>query len=485
MVRGCVVNLRGGYRQRCMANDTTCKSCFGMACNKEKHFSECYVTDLDQLDVEPAHETKSSPQICSKYTDMCFVQTLPNGTVIRGCIEEYAAQYNLSLSDFILKNPIESYQICSTPLCNNDEVKPLNCYTCSSGNSRECAEKKNYKLKECPVEVKSTGCYHFDSGAFVSRGCMADLNIEDRVRCEMESNDCKKCLSDRCNNKETFLQCISSNNDIDIARSQICKSYDDKCLIHTTSNGTVQRGCLKELIRFSVNEDWQNAGIFETCDTDRCNNREIESEKCVVCSEIEDIRCEAAPTSDMIEECPLKGEKLGCYLRQERGYVRRGCMSQLDFESQSECKAGKGVCKSCAGDACNKKPSFEICADSYLEISEDKKVKNGRLCPDYMDQCYTHMENGFITRNCTGDDLIADLEDCAADPNHCALCSGSMCNADKIETETCISCDSHIDGRCAGSMLQQGVAITKCPLSLRKGCYHHIDNIGHHKRGMK
>lgn len=504
-MRGCVVELTNeNDKKQCLENDPTCKTCFEVGCNKKMQYLQCLVTDEDQSKAWNNFESLSSPGACKKYDDECFIQVIGKDTVIRGCVGDYAAQNDLPLNFLSSVENKRIYQICSGHLCNDELVNPMYCLACNSINDQKCADDPMahmYFRKRChPLEVHHSGCYHFTNGSYVERGCISDLNDEWRVECESDSENCKKCVGLECNYKNEFLKCLSGFDDSNSKHeSKLCRRYNDECFIHAGAvDGKVRRGCLSDLIDSPVSgidiiSDCRNLKICERCTWPNCNKRELEKEHCIVCSsEDEDNNyCKYGPTLEMRQQCPASLKLHGCYLSYG-DVTTRGCVSQLDAEQRNECNDLNSQCKICHGDVCNKKRYFDECSDCSTEIDGDKCTVDPwnvtqRRCPNYMDQCYTHIENGFVRRNCTGDDFIP-IADVCANSKHCVLCSGWRCNGLEIKRDQCISCDSNENPNCKNvETLDDNADVQKCPISVKpEGCYHFVDEQnGHHLRGNR
>lgn len=434
-------------------------------------------------------------KICENYDDTCFV--LANGNdVVRGCSDEYIRNENLD-SKFFGQLPDPKYQLCSEPLCNDDDVKQLHCYECDSASNASCVETvTNDMLKSCTLEVH-TGCYHYkDSESnVVRRGCLADLSDDHRELCETDSDQCKKCLRSGCNAKLNFQRCLTCDNNPSVCHSELCKRYDDECYIHV-SNNTVRKGCLSHTADAPFNgvdivNDCNKTDLCEKC-SDRvdCNDKTIPGEYCLVCDSQSSSNCTEQPNHDMRTKCPLAVKEMGCYLAKDsESDVTRGCLSGLSFNDRHICKGNNDTCKPCMGDSCNIKRSFQSCfeCDSEDDGPDCEQANSDALrkliCTDYMGECYTRLENGNITRGCIGDANVPESANCS-DPNTCTPCSDEEnCNNVPITAGTCISCDSITDKWCRAN-LTNAVNET-CSLSLLPPeCYHSINQTtGHVKRG--
>lgn len=509
--------------QKCLANDDSCKTCFETdGCNRQQRFSECFVTDQPLTSAEPPYEfdTKSSPKICVKYNDTCFTQVLKNDTVIRGCVNEYAAENDLP-SSLLSENEgnNRTYQTCSSPLCNEKPLAASFCFACNSIDDSKCRENPIETVK-CPMEINPSGCYHFDNGSYVERGCIAKLNADQRVNCESDSENCKKCAGNECNDKSKFLACYSYDTSKNVtegrsyselfanANRTVCKRYDNECYIHVF-NETVRRGCLNDAEDESVtipnipSDCKDNPKVCELCSGYLCNDRILSAEYCYSCRSptMKNDDCQLGPKPNMKIKCPLTLKKFGCYLWTDKfeygnrnAHVSRGCVSDLDPKSRSVCETPStdATCKICDGDGCNGKVFFQTCVDSSSETDENcvecysKHSKiNTRQCEDYMAQCYTHVENGIVTRNCT-DSLVNTSEKCTSDPKHCLPCSGALCNGQAVERDICVSCDSEVDPNCRSiSNTTDESIFTEYPISIiNTGCFHFVDrSTDRHIRG--
>ncbi|XP_055307068.1 uncharacterized protein LOC129571321 [Sitodiplosis mosellana] len=489
VVRGCVVELKEIEKEKCMANDETCKTCFGASCNRKKNFSQCYVTDEPYTPLPLPYYTKASPKFCAKYNDQCFIQVLENDTVIRGCVEEYAAEHDLS-QKFLSENvPDNKYQLCSEPLCN-EKLDPIYCYSCDSSNL-SCTKIRSDFQKQCPLEAKSSGCYHSIKGDYAERGCISELEGDTRTECQSDSEHCKKCIGNYCNNAKGFSRCLWSNQTDYIGVSRLCSKYNDLCITHASDS--IRRGCLHDWIEeqpngIDIKADCENPNICEKCSGQDCNKRFIGREYCLACSS--SFECKHFVNEKMRVMCPFAVQSLGCYQRQDNvSSVERGCASSLNPMELSECQSTDSNCKTCLGDSCNNKISFTTCVDCSSEIDGDDCQNNTiflkeQRCPNYSDQCYIRFENGVITRNCT-DNVLVTPKECDKSRD-CHLCTGNRCNGRIIEPEVCMVCDSANDPACnSTTVLKEESYIKQCPLSLKEaGCFHYMNrNTEQHVRG--
>lgn len=495
--------MEGDERTKCIANDDTCKTCSRDGCNKKASFSECLATegavsiDIKSTDYKPKSQSENElffTKICKDYNDACFILTNDSNLVTRDCFHEYLQKTGL-YTNYIFENyKSSSYEMCSEPLCNDQDIQEMHCVSCNSQTDKNCVDGTSTGRKRCELEVNPSGCYHFNDGLHVERGCISDLALDRREMCESDSDECKSCIGNECNSKASFQKCIKAVPGINLNISTICRRYVDECYTHIYNN-EIRRGCVGDLIDVpiegvDIENDCKNDAICELCsDTNDCNGREIATEHCLVCS-TDDVFCSTNPSTDMSETCPLALKPFGCYLVKDIGLsAKRGCVLQLEEQERQNCQ--NSTCKTCIGNNCNLKRSFQKCINCNSEVDMNCKEKaynqqtlaNEMLCPNYLGECYTLVQDGHVIRNCTGDEVIPNADTCTENPENCKLCSDrGTCNGEPVKTLTCASCDSSIDASCATNITFS--SFETCQLSIQpQTCYHSIDSMGVHKRG--
>lgn len=515
-----MIDLKGAEKENCLANGDTCKTCIeGDKCNHHSDFLKCFMTDDPITNASEPHQfdTKSSPKICQNYNDKCFLKVLENDVVMRGCVKEYGARHDLSVDSFIEAANNLTFEVCSTYLCNGTPLKPSFCYVCNSDSEKNCIRNpKPQSIMNCPLELRPSSCYHFIYENYVERGCLSAKDKKDREFCESDSENCKICEGNECNKLEKFQSCFWNNEtqlvnqEGDVGVSKVCREYNDECFI-IASNNSIRRGCVSEAhLDIDIINDCSDSNVCEKCTGYECNNRTIESEYCIACSSGKDNHtfnkkygnCKFDFYPDSKVKCTASLKKRGCFLHRAsaESSVERGCVVSLDLEEQHKCQnaSENSSCKICMGEYCNIKRAFQTCiaCDSNIDgeacIEANRswktafKLKN-RQCPNYMDQCYTRVENGIVSRNCT-DDNINSIQNCENDPKHCKVYSNSLGNENPIERNICVVCDSDIDKRCRPQEIIKDEDLFKeFPLTINEeGCYHFVDkNTNRHIRGIK
>lgn len=500
MRRGCVQDLDRRSKHLCLIQSDTCKTCFGNDCNERAHIQKCYTTN-GEIDVSTEASSLNSIKVCKSYNDVCFTLVNHGKTILRDCLSEYSDKNNLQINFLTEFHNKTDYYMCSSPLCNDRNITPTFCLQCDSNSDANCPDPSTDEWKkdakhQCPFELTPSGCYHFIEGTHIRRGCIAELDDDKRKVCESDGDLCKKCIGDQCNDKTRFQKCLHYDElNSNVTESKTCPKYLDECFARIAGE-SIHRGCVSDLIRSMPSQsasflsDGNEKGVLKICSgTDNCNDKQIENEHCIVCDDAKD--CKNNPTYSMRQKCPMTLEKMGCYLLEKgiKSHFKRGCMSKLDSKEKEDCQSGKGHCKMCDGDSCNIKRTFQTCHVCDTEVDGENCVGSPELikekvCPKYLDECYTLVKDEVVKRNCIGDSIVPTVGECKENAENCRHCSDSSpCNDEVIIPEICIACDSDTDNNCKTNL----TSIDTCHLSLQsKGCFHFINQTtGAHKRGKQ
>lgn len=493
-------------KNECLNQVDSCKTCAGNDCNSMTQFQSCYYNNTDN---EAADSTVAAvaPQdsnnvngtrVCKKFDDKCFTLISKNDVIVKDCLYGYAESNNISV-DFLKKYDKSLYDVCSTPLCNKQEIRPMYCIACDSTKDKNCNSLPLAQAKKCPLEMTWSGCFHRTDGQNTQRGCIAELKKEMRITCESDSNECKKCTENVCNSRLFFQKCVTENLKVNGSKkgSKLCRRYSDECFIHVTvDNEIVRRGCKREVIEspekeIDLEKDCKNSTICELCSTKiDCNNREVVNELCIDCKSKRMDTCSNAPNKLKPTKCPLTLKKQGCYLMHENlEKVQRGCISHLDKDDRNNCSPGNSTCKMCLGDECNAKPTFQTCYSCTSETDRHKCINSPKLaekiiCSNYMDHCYTTVKSGCVIRGCTGDKIVPSVQKCSENSEICKHCSADgPCNIQTFKPITCVTCNSSIDPTCATNVTFETTKLCSAYLDTQR-CYHFINKTtAQHIRG--
>lgn len=315
------------------------------------------------------------------------------------------------------------------------------------------------RSSKCPLALHPLGCYHLESvNENTRRGCVANLSDDESYLCRKNGDECKICIGNNCNWRKTFSQCINCNSfyhpdcvaPSEHTEIQICKGYGDNCFTFLTGE-LVSRGCVSDTNKIFINDCESDPDKCEICKAelgdDVCNSFSL-TDTCIVCDSTREANCRRYPAMYRETICSLRTtDSLGCYLNKTDGIYRRGCMLDLDKNSQMECLDEMGNCQSCIGQNCNKKIDFQqkcqqcngtinaFCAESY-------NTNHTITCPNYSTSCLIGIDaNGYTHRQCSTD------MDKLQFPMGFKLCFTENCNSDIFPKKRlkCYQCDDHHD----------------------------------------
>lgn len=341
------------------------------------------------------------------------------------------------------------------------------------------------------------------------RGCLNSVrNATEVARCRSQSDTCKTCSGPFCNAKPSFQRCRVCNSTASGAcirspgsfASQLCPDYMDECFTHVDAD-VVTRGCVSAIQTDSVRTECASDSdeFCATCSAGgaSCNAQLVDGEFCYECDSSAGDHCGSGANFTMRKQCPLAVGRRGCYLFDDNGgTVKRGCVADLVAAERQMCRqSGSDTCKTCVGNDCNAKQTFQRCrhCDSRATVNcvRAAHATEAVLCERYDDECFVHIDaNSTVTRGCLqqhASDQEPIREACAdVAIDTCETCSapGAVpCNQRVVDGEFCMRCDSAVDPSCAGQA-QNHTARVQCPLSpIRRGCYHSVAEDGRVQRG--
>ncbi|XP_062558325.1 proprotein convertase subtilisin/kexin type 5-like [Armigeres subalbatus] len=255
---------------------------------------------------------------------------------------------------------------CSGTGCNKITVRQDdNCLQCSSQDGLTCA---NGRRLSTVCKRSSDGfCYNrLDQTGILHRGCLSDLNEEDRQLC-LNSNDssCETCSGSGCN-KNVFpvdaLQCVQcdSSMNMDCVQNQTtnifvnpCRVHvnEDKCYTRLRADGSIERGCQSSLV--DACDPLTNASCT-TCEGAACNTEVYPwgRRSCYQCDGVSDLTCGLEQTrQNGIQVCLRFKSHDKCYTLLQDGKVKRGCASEFDIDVCHGLE--KTQCQTCNTNDCN------------------------------------------------------------------------------------------------------------------------------------
>lgn len=484
--RGCLSNITHHEIRECRINDKNCKVCLGDDCNAKIGFQRCrYCNSKESINCIRGPSGVQT-KLCREYLDGCYVR-VKGDEIRRGCLSELSIE---------LRNECKSKDVCeicsNRDNCNNKVIEGEFCITCDSTMNLDCKNKTSISMrKQCPLAVIQIGCYRFENGGIIKRGCVISLTKIEQDVCRREGAICKTCNGNDCNTKLNFQKCriCNSTENVDCVRAAsmvstvTCKTYLDQCFTHVVGD-VITRGCLLDKTVDDIIDYKKVCDITDACelciDKENCNEKIVDGEFCLACDSTIDPKCRSNVSFAMRKQCPLSVKPLGCYRFEDEGgkIVKRGCLSNLTEYEMHMCRFNDTTCKICFGNDCNSKIHFEKCLHCYSEtesncLIEPTLIRN-KTCRNYLDQCYTYYENNVIQRGCLSEANAVLKKKCLEQEPTCQLCIGdpnTACNTIQVGKDRCLVCDSRSDPNCTGNV---NITISQeCGATARAavGCY--------------
>lgn len=355
---------------------------------------------------------------CTDKSDQCFVG-IQNDTIIRGCLNEYAAAEQLEKASIAERFGIFFSTCENEALCNGDVFPIERCYESQTTDTID--QNIRPKLKKCKQNRDRFGCYHIEGSddIILARGCVSDLDERQRHELQTNATEYVECSESGCNEKPNQQRCIEGTEDFSLPnRSQLgwkyCSEPYDKCFVHVSGN-IIRRGCLNNAkLMYSdgskIVSDCNVGDICETCSGTRdCNDKIIQTEFCIECNSEENALCANAPNLLMRKQCAMTVKPLGCYLNEQHGRgIERGCISNLRQQDRRICNDNENSnsCKTCFGDSCNVRQYFQECFHCNMTTDGDNCIDSPSLvelkrCTSYAGGgCYTMAKRGVFERGC-------------------------------------------------------------------------------------
>ncbi|XP_055306430.1 uncharacterized protein LOC129570749 isoform X2 [Sitodiplosis mosellana] len=370
---------------------------------------------------------------CESHSGKCYT-FIGDGTVIRGCV-----------GDKII--PDASYcddpTVCS--ICSHRSgcnYGPIISEVCISYEPNTTTTTSTV----CPLTLKPSGCFHMENDGILHRkGCVNELTRDETMECSDSNNaSCKICFGKTCNIKNTLNKCLICHSQTDpncvsnttAVQVKVCPAYENKCYTLINDDKTVQRGCADKDENF-IRKCYHSNSQCDICSNhvkNVCNDNHL-LDTCIVCDSSTDPLCRKQPEQIKDRACsvnPLKNTD-GCYLDSSDGKITRGCVRNLQYSKQFECRSGTSQCKSCNGANCNKKVSIQqkcYSCNGTEDMSCQTKSSDTIFCQKYASSCFVGIDgNGFTHRGCITPQITSnDKFDKRQFPKALEICYDDLCN---------------------------------------------------------
>ncbi|ALC40954.1 CG13492 [Drosophila busckii] len=461
--QGCSVKLVNDATYRGCQTEFTCDESDKQYCRHCANGDNCNVVDLSiwnigypgnwvQPPINCYHceglacrgESSGLLQKCANNNNQnCATVFASNGSVVmRGCTDLlYGDAELLQYCDGAPNNCKQ----CKSTGCNNAKQLSsyVDCLICEGASQWDCVGKVDAITKRVSCQGSCfTGLYarnrsETDSAFELARGCLDDLEYDDRQACtEGSKQHCVACNGAACNKAavpEKRLSCNYCDDEkCDKISPKTCSAYreNDECYIHVGDLRIESMGCASDLSRSFMQTNYRDLSL---CSGDNCNTKAVIKEPviCHICNSTWDSGC-VSGNSILTVECQhyLTPE---CYTKiTDDGIIKRGCVMDIKDDYYDDCISGSSSsCQVCNTQRCNSElypADWQRCirCDSKKDKDCEKNpTELASYCPVYheTDGCLTSFEKGRTRRGCQSE-LYCDEDQ----TGNCRKCDSENCN---------------------------------------------------------
>ncbi|KAH8370174.1 hypothetical protein KR093_002479 [Drosophila rubida] len=463
--QGCSSKLVDGATYRGCQTEFVCDDADKQYCRNCAGGDNCNVVDLNALAIGYPGKWVTPPVNC--YTcegvacqgsslgalqkcagndaQNCATVFASNGSVVlRACSDQLYA--NAEHAQYCDANTA-SCKFCKSTGCNNARSLDnyVSCLLCDGSEQADCVRSVSDVGRQTSCQGSCfTGLYERtrggdDSPLELARGCLDDLEYDDREACAAGTlPHCVACTGAGCNTAAVPEQRLSCNYCADESCAELtpltCTAYrtGDQCYIHVGDKRIERMGCASDLERSELQQLRRDLYL---CSGDNCNTKDVintEGVSCQVCNSTEQAACIAGEaTKATVCQHYLYPQ---CYTHLTTdGAVQRGCLMDTEDEVFDDCLSGESEkCRVCDANNCNNElypADWQRClrCDSASDADCAKQpASHASYCPSYQadEQCVSSLERGRTRRGCSSE-LACDADQ----PANCRYCTASDCNS--------------------------------------------------------
>ncbi|KAH8253968.1 hypothetical protein KR032_007880 [Drosophila birchii] len=345
-------------------------------------------------------------------------------------------------------------KFCKSTGCNNATKLDtyVDCLFCDASDGPDCVRQVGDVSRTLSCQGSCfTGLYSRNRSQTnpvldLARGCLDDLEYDDRVACAAGTlQNCVSCTGASCNKADVPEDRLSCNFCEDSAcenlGSQLCLGHrsEDQCYILVDDEDVKAMGCASDL---EENFLVDNRRDLYLCSGDDCNTKDKLQKPiaCYVCDSISDDKC--LPSGDswpVLSAVCQHAIYPDCYTYfSEDGVLHRGCLMDTDDDLFDECTgSGSSNCTVCSENGCNTVvypsdwPTCLRCDSSSDADCALNPSSYSSYCGIYSKDnvCVTSLYKGLTRRGCQ-----SELNCDASQPGSCRVCSGADCNVADLQS---------------------------------------------------
>ncbi|XP_065076366.1 uncharacterized protein LOC135699970 [Ochlerotatus camptorhynchus] len=373
-------------------------------------------------------------------SDQCYTLYFLDLIIEKGCFSELPMD-NAWYEDCLAGNA--TCRICSENDCN---LGATLCYKCNSDEDNDCSElvsTSQYQF-ECQTECLTL----VDADGYTKRGCVEDFP----GACE-NTSQCDTCQGKLCNDKilpEDHQRCHVCQGSKPECLNPIpglvkaCALYkpNDECYTRFENSTWVERDCLSSIEEETCEDECVK------CSTVGCNDHKAYQSNSLSCVTCEGETCRGMVAGQQCSEQILLGRQDSCYEYTDGDMVLKGCLSDLDEDSEikKDCaNSREGLCRLCSQNDCNgdifncvscDSSTNPECGEWMKPVSPDMlDICEGRRCVSYVD------DEGFTHKGCSTETTACEQGDATCYECHESMCNNAAFPEDRILCYQCEECN--------------------------------------------
>lgn len=510
-------------------NSDECKQCFGKKCNNQMKFARCMVCDSKEDPTCADDVTLKHEKMCGEYENHCFTM-VRNDSITRGCFNDVDEQTRIECE----KDP-RRCEICD-PFdrgnhCNSKNITVDTCVVCDSRNDFYCRNHPNTQPTSVCHRFGATigdesyvkGCYLRLERHHGIRGCLQDLAPQEQASCINQSDSCKSCNGNNCNEKADFQRCLSCSSSDDpyctrwlpedseeesINYDEVCQDYMGACVVGVDAKGVTHRRCTNDA---SDTKEFVNG--LKICAGQYCNDETVPNDR-LNCYQCEGDRfCTQLKTKSPLPlnptPCNIFSTQSQCFVYIDDGKflktlvilsifiqltksnffleqnLHRGCTNDESSISKL-CLNEPSKFEICDGHGCNDRALNKVPSRTCIKCQDDTECAFGQISDKVkqcdmgvywgrQEACFTRTHpNGIVERGCTVDSKEKSWNWCL-DAENCVECSENGCNTANVRYHSCGQCSGDKDSDCAtlphsNAFIKQCDTVKHYPYA-KRGCY--------------
>lgn len=375
------------------------------------------------------------------------------GEPVRGCSSDFANTNQCSTSE----TSTDDCYVCEGDACNSiiyPKTGRLQCHTCQNGDCQPSEDNLEYCTR-LHQDERCASVFDATLNEVIGRGCISDLETQQRETCQQNNTNCLKCAYAKCNKDDSKLKvefcigcdseseanCLKENSQLEVRCST------NQCYTRLTEKQDkfygqhIERGCLSDLQAVTQ----CNSPDCRSCTGKNCNDKLFPANR-ISCKRCQSESCNGGAVDKI---CNLYAVDEACltFYNEDDAVIFRDCFADAPTGTRELCNDPTNLqCTKCEGNLCN--------VDSRRRGNKCYKCE-GIDCVnpglpsvvDCLSECYVGVNsNGDPVRDCA--DAISNSAACGVADRTCLRCDEDQCNGVVYPTQDRLNCIKCLNDEC-------------------------------------